>query len=230
MIAKKDADINALTSELRDLSEKKSKDILDLTSSHTMHMTQLQSGLMADIDIYYTKSKCLEEEVGRKQCVIQVLKEKIYDLEENFHQQCTAVADKEKIYSAVTDTEGSIFTSCSEPASPAIHRQCNDIPPSPSSMCDGLTLTSVQLWNENLRTELQRVHSDLDQETTRSRELSDALVQSETEREVVEKFNNELQNQVQVLVNSKEQVLATVQRVQTENIELKNTLRRIKHL
>ena len=97
-------------------------------------------------------------------------------------------------------------------------------------MCDGLTLTSVQLWNENLRTELQRVHSDLDQETTRSRELSDALVQSETEREVVEKFNNELQNQVQVLVNSKEQVLATVQRVQTENIELKNTLRRIKHL
>lgn len=239
MSAKKDAAIDTLTKELRDHSELKSKEILDLTSSHAVLMTQLQSTLMSDVDIYYTKSKCLEEEVERKQCSIQELTEKIYQLESEIHDLRNSVKDRENVLdSSVTDTEGSTFTNCSESiTSPSIDRLCHNSsksltnsPKSPGSTCDGLTLSTVQLWNENLRQELQRVHIDLEQERTQVGSLTAALAQSETQREQIESLNEELQDQVKALVSCKEDVMAVVETVRRENADLKQQLRRIKYL
>jgi hypothetical protein len=221
--------------------------MLDATCSHTMQMTQLQSSLMADIDIYYTKSKHLEEEVEKKQETIQALTEKMNILEEDFQCQYKVFAEKEyHQFTTVCTTTGESLGSPTplDTGSPQmstsvfLQSPCPTLlpPSSPNSnsnsnnMCDGLTLSSVQLWNENLRQELQRVHVEQSAGEARIESLRGALAQSEEERLRAEEQCEGLLGQVEELVSSKEQVLAVVQRVQRENAELKNSIRRMKHL
>ena len=269
--------------------------MLDVTCSHTLQMTQLQSSLMADVDIYYTKSKKLEEEVDKKKATIHTLTEKISHLERNVQHQRLILAQSQPKYTSVsaatvtsdTDKEecdgsdsrvnnittNTTTTSASRellvtppPCSPSsalhteslncgqIHGQLQSLkkfsptsfsfsnvhpPPHQTSsspititpnMCEGLTLNTVQLWNENLRVELQRVHLEQEANMGRVHSLQEALAQREEERSQAEEHCEALQDQVVALVSSKEQVLGVVRKVQDENAELKNTLRRMKHL
>lgn len=220
--------------------------MLDLTCTHTMQMTQLQSALNADIDLYYTKSKGLEAELEKKQTLIQMLTDKVSLLEDAVHSPQQQDSSNPATENEYTDT-GSSSPSHFEPLSfPDGSSNTNPtlFPPNltsasikvdhpqslPDQMYNGLSLSSVQRWNENLRIELQRVHFEQEAGTARMESLKSALAQSELERGLTEQMNEELREQLEEVVRSKEKVLAVVDEVKKKNEDLKKSQRRMKHL
>ena len=211
---------------------------------HTMQLTQLQSSLMADVDMYYSKSKYLEDQTEKQQQVILKLEEEISAMKES--KGLAAQCDSGYDYALSTLSSTSSRNSMSTPPhtlvdTPHLKSRCNiseectvvqssQSSSSGQNVCDSLSMSTLQLWNDNLRSELQRLHIEQEDSVTKMESLSSALATSERKRMNAEKQVSELQDHIQELINSKDKVLEMVQEVQKENEELKNNMRRAKFL
>ena len=208
---------------------------------HTMQLTQLQSSLMSDVDMYYSKAKYLEDQTEKQQQVILKLEEEISAMKES--KGLAAQCDSGYDYALSTLSSTSSRNSMSTPPhtlvdTPHLKSRCNiseqsTVVQSSSSgqnVCDSLSMSTLQLWNDNLRSELQRLHIEQEDSVTKMESLSSALATSERNRMNAEKQVSVLQDHIQELINSKDIVLEMAQEVQKENEELKNNMRRAKFL